>query len=93
MVKVLMAENKMFPLEDSNVENIALVIDAKNDSDLWHLRYGHLNIKGLKFLCQKDSTDEGQWSDPNSVEEVIEPETFTILEEPSSERIPLRRST
>lgn len=40
-----------------------------------------------------DSTDEGQWSDPNSVEEVIEPETFTILEEPSSERIPLRRST
>ena len=53
MVKVLMAENKMFPLEDSNVENIALVIDAKNDSDLWHLRYGHLNIKGLKFLCQK----------------------------------------
>ena len=25
----------------------------KNDSELWHLRYGHLNFKGLQLLGQK----------------------------------------
>lgn len=35
------------------MEDFALVTGAKNDSELWHLRYGHLNFKGLKLLGQK----------------------------------------
>lgn len=53
MVNVLAVENKMFPLEVSNVGNFALVTGAKNDSGLLHLRYEHLNFKGRKLLSQK----------------------------------------
>ncbi|KAL3533483.1 hypothetical protein ACH5RR_007004 [Cinchona calisaya] len=53
MINVHVTKNKMFPLEVSKVENFALVIGAQNDSKLWHLRYGHLNVKGLKLLEQK----------------------------------------
>ena len=34
MVDVRMAENRMFSLEVSNVENFALVTGAKNNSEL-----------------------------------------------------------
>ena len=47
MVSIHMTKNKMFPLEVSNVENFALVVGGKNDSKLWHLRYGNLNFNGL----------------------------------------------
>ncbi|KAL3537426.1 hypothetical protein ACH5RR_000792 [Cinchona calisaya] len=53
VINVHMTENKMFPLEVSKVENFALVTGAQNNSKLWHLRYGHLNVKGLKLLEQK----------------------------------------
>ena len=53
MVNIHMTKNKMFPFEVSNVENFALVVSAKNDSKSWHLRYGHLNFKGLQLLGQK----------------------------------------
>lgn len=43
----------MFPLDVSNMENFALAASVKDDSKLWHLRYGHLNIKGLKLLVDK----------------------------------------
>ncbi|XP_016567276.1 uncharacterized protein LOC107865544 [Capsicum annuum] len=61
MVNVLMAENRMFPLKVSNVENFALVTDAKNESELWNLRYGHLTFKGLKLLSQKDDFSRMSW--------------------------------
>ena len=48
-----MTSNKMFPLDVSNLENFALATSVKDDSNLWHLRYGHLNIKGLKLLMIK----------------------------------------
>lgn len=53
LVNVHMTENKMFPLEVSTVENKALVVIEKDESKLWHLRYRHLNISGLK-LSQKE---------------------------------------
>ncbi|KAL3502209.1 hypothetical protein ACH5RR_036658 [Cinchona calisaya] len=53
MVNVHMTKNKMFPLEVSNVENFALIVAAQNDSQFWHLRYGHLHFKGLNLLGQK----------------------------------------
>ncbi|KAA0045239.1 putative gag-pol polyprotein, identical [Cucumis melo var. makuwa] len=58
LVKVKMTQSKMFPLEVLNVENFALTATAtnttKNNSKLWYLRYGHLNIKGLSLLNQRD---------------------------------------
>ncbi|KAL4035058.1 hypothetical protein IC575_003732 [Cucumis melo] len=58
LAKVKMTQSKMFPLEVSNVESFALTATAtnttKNNSELWHLRYGHLNIKGLSLLNQRD---------------------------------------
>ncbi|KAA3475371.1 retrovirus-related Pol polyprotein from transposon TNT 1-94 [Gossypium australe] len=50
IVDVQMAPNKLFPLEVSN----ALVVKENSECKLWHLRYGHLNIKGLKLLSQKE---------------------------------------
>ena len=38
-------QKKMFPQRVSNVENEALVASEKNEPKLWHLRYGHLNIR------------------------------------------------
>lgn len=52
-VCITMTPNNMFPLDVSNMENFALAASAKDDSKLWHLRYGHLNIKGLKLLVDK----------------------------------------
>lgn len=31
-----------------------MTASLKNESLLWHLRYGHLNINGLKLLNKKD---------------------------------------
>ena len=53
MVNIPMTDNKMFPLKISNMENQALIASKKDESKLWHLQYGHLNIKGLKLLSQK----------------------------------------
>lgn len=49
-----MTKNKMFPLEVSAVENCALVARS-SESKIWHLRYGHLNVKGLKLLVVQKS--------------------------------------
>ncbi|KAL4272302.1 hypothetical protein GQ457_13G009650 [Hibiscus cannabinus] len=54
IVDVRMTPNKLFPLVISEVENHALAVKETSESRLWHLMYGHLNIKGLKLLCQKE---------------------------------------
>jgi len=43
----------MFPLEVSGVINYALVAKIC-DANLWHLWYGHLNVRGMKLLCEKN---------------------------------------
>ena len=53
IVDISMAQNKMFPLEVSDVKSYALVV-RNNDAKIWHLRYGHLHMKGLKLLAQKN---------------------------------------
>lgn len=35
-------------------ENCALVVQRGAEEDLWHLRYGHLNVKGLQLLGNKN---------------------------------------
>ena len=54
VVEVQMAANKLFPLEVSCVKNHALVVKENTETKLWHLRSGHLNVKGLKLLSQKE---------------------------------------
>ncbi|KAJ0007943.1 hypothetical protein Pint_29117 [Pistacia integerrima] len=54
IVDVRMTPNKLFPLEVSSVESHALVVKGNRESSLWHLRYGNLNVKGLKLLSQKE---------------------------------------
>ncbi|KAL6312732.1 hypothetical protein AAG906_015139 [Vitis piasezkii] len=44
----------LFPLEMSSIEKHALVVKETSESNLWHLRYGHLNVKGLKLLSKKE---------------------------------------
>ncbi|CAL5412844.1 unnamed protein product [Camellia sinensis] len=53
LININMTQNKMFPLEVSGMENFVFAASGKDDSKLWHLRYGHLNIKGLKLLKEK----------------------------------------
>ncbi|KAG6476926.1 hypothetical protein ZIOFF_066174 [Zingiber officinale] len=53
IVSMQMTENKMFPLKISNMGNQAFIDSEDNESKMWHLRYGHLNIKGMQLLNQK----------------------------------------
>ncbi|KAE8734772.1 hypothetical protein F3Y22_tig00000715pilonHSYRG00163 [Hibiscus syriacus] len=57
IVDVRMTPNKLFPLVISDVQNHALAVKETNESRLWHLSYRHLNVKGLKLLCQKKMVD------------------------------------
>jgi len=43
---VQMTKNRMFPFDVAN-ENCVLDAQTSEVAELWHLRYGHLNIKGL----------------------------------------------
>lgn len=50
-----MTQNKMFPLNVSDGDvSSALTVKGSTKADLWHLRYGHLNVKGLQLLGQKN---------------------------------------
>lgn len=49
-----MTQNKLFPLQVSNMEKYVFSVKENNESKLWHLRYGHLNVRGLKLLSQKE---------------------------------------
>ncbi|KAL4362876.1 hypothetical protein GQ457_04G016030 [Hibiscus cannabinus] len=90
-VHIGMTPNKMFSLDVSTMENFALVANAKDDSELWHLRYGHLNVKGLKLLSDK-ATDSPTTATNASVSATPsrDPPSSTALEE-SSEETPPRK--
>ncbi|KAL4354891.1 hypothetical protein GQ457_06G009200 [Hibiscus cannabinus] len=53
IVNVPMSGNNMFPLEVSDAGEYVLVADQRTESKLWHMWYGHLNIKGLKLFSSK----------------------------------------
>ena len=56
VTKVPMTNNRMFPLKVYMVERCALMTsaDSNNETRLWHLCYGHLNINKKKLLSQKE---------------------------------------
>ena len=43
----------MFPPEVSSMTRVGLVIYEHNTTSTWHLRYGRLNIKGLRLSSEK----------------------------------------
>lgn len=53
IVKIVMGRNRMFPLDLSGNVSKALTVKGDDDAKLWHLRYGHLNVQGLKLLSSK----------------------------------------
>ncbi|GJV74108.1 retrovirus-related pol polyprotein from transposon TNT 1-94 [Tanacetum coccineum] len=54
MVKSSMTENRMFPV-DFSCDNIYGLMSSKEEStDVWHQRYGHLYVKGLQLLVNKE---------------------------------------
>ncbi|CAN0881937.1 Retrovirus-related Pol polyprotein from transposon TNT 1-94 [Linum grandiflorum] len=54
VAKIPMTSNQLFPLTMARNEEVALKSQSMDESFLWHLRYGHLNYKGLKLLKEKN---------------------------------------
>ncbi|KAJ4820349.1 polyprotein [Rhynchospora pubera] len=53
MAIIQKTHNNLFPLKMLEVDESALAVTDLSQSWLWHHRYGHLNINGLKLLNQK----------------------------------------
>ncbi|KAK3032244.1 LOW QUALITY PROTEIN: hypothetical protein RJ639_035537 [Escallonia herrerae] len=51
--KIKMQSNRSFPFTLKYMKSIALKVEIKDESWLWHRRLGHLNFQGLKLLSQK----------------------------------------
>ena len=54
MAKVKMTQNKVFALNMPIKQNLTLKNEKIDESYLWHMRYGHLNYKGINLLKGKD---------------------------------------
>lgn len=52
-IHINMASNNMFSLDVAQVKIFALATTTRDRSELWNLRYGHLNFQGLKLLGPK----------------------------------------
>lgn len=52
VARAYMTGNRMFPLDFST--DAALMSKNLEESELWHLRYGHLNYRGLQLLKSKE---------------------------------------
>lgn len=52
-IDITMTTNNIFPVDVANMESFSLAACSKDDSKLWNISCGHLNIKGLKFLGDK----------------------------------------
>jgi len=52
-----MTSNRMFPLHIQHGVQKCLSTRVQDPTWLWHLRYGHLNFKGLKTLYEKNMVE------------------------------------
>ncbi|KAK2970389.1 hypothetical protein RJ640_011938 [Escallonia rubra] len=51
--KIKMQSNRSFPFTLKYMKSVSLEVEIKDESWLWHRRFGHLNFQGLKLLSQK----------------------------------------
>jgi hypothetical protein len=49
-----MSSNYIFPFNMKSLHHVAMRSEHLDDSQLWHLRYRHLNYNGLQLLKKKD---------------------------------------
>jgi transposase InsO family protein len=54
VVVVKMSSNNIFPFNMKSLHHVAMRSEHLDDSQLWHLRYGHLNYNGMQLLKKKD---------------------------------------
>ncbi|KAK3001818.1 hypothetical protein RJ639_021860 [Escallonia herrerae] len=54
MANVKMEKSRNFPISFHYLRYNALKVEVKNESWLWHKRYGHLNFQSLRSLQQKE---------------------------------------
>ena len=52
--KVKMVRNKVFPLYLPSNSDFSLKVEEVDDTQLWHMRYGHLNNRSLEVLKKKN---------------------------------------
>lgn len=50
VAQVSMTKHRLFPFHGDDVHHVNIAEDAGTISELWHKRYGHLNMKNLKNL-------------------------------------------
>ncbi|XP_024964069.1 uncharacterized protein LOC112504361 [Cynara cardunculus var. scolymus] len=48
--RIIMTSNKMFPIRFDNESFLALAINVKDTSLLWHKRFGHVNLNTLSLM-------------------------------------------
>lgn len=48
------SSNQLFPITAAVVMPKCLQASSEDETYLWHCRYGHLSLKGLKILLQKE---------------------------------------
>ncbi|CAJ2634874.1 unnamed protein product [Trifolium pratense] len=49
-----MSANRMYKIHASVLTLMCMQVTKMNETQLWHLRYGHLNYKGLSVLTKKE---------------------------------------
>jgi hypothetical protein len=49
-----MSYNNIFPFNVKSLHNVAMRSEHLDDSQLWYLRYGHLNYNGFQLLKKKN---------------------------------------
>lgn len=54
LFQATMTENRMFPIDFSCAEFYGMMSSNCVDTDIWHQRYGHLYVKGLQLLVNKE---------------------------------------
>lgn len=53
IVEMPRSRNNMFPLDLTRTEKLNLVVKKRDESELWHRCFGHLNYRILESLAQK----------------------------------------
>ncbi|GJX62261.1 retrovirus-related pol polyprotein from transposon TNT 1-94 [Tanacetum coccineum] len=57
LLKLTMTSNRMFPVDFSCADVYGMMNCKKESTEVWHQRYGHLYVKGLQLLSNKDMVE------------------------------------